>query len=204
MTTGWLLFPDTDIIASLRELQPNRPVNWAEAHGVAERQATRLLQHFLIDEPPVPQFVISSLAPISVDWRSGWPTSGMTIRDKDRWRIVINGDEPRQRQRFSLAHEFKHILDDPKIRQLHAHLPAEHRQRRAERLCDYFAACLLMPRVWIKRDWYAGHQEPISLARRYYVSLPAMTTRLSDLGLGPLGFAGGDSQRHKKVKEVTV
>lgn len=195
---------DEDIIVRLRELQPKRPTSWAEAHAIAERQATRLLTHFYIDEPPVPQFVITSLAGVSVDWRAAWPTSGMAIRGKHLWRIVINGDEPRQRQRFSLAHEFKHVLDDPVIERLHAHLAPEDRQRRAERLCDYFAACLLMPRAWIKRDWCGGLQRTERLARRYYVSLPAMTTRLSDLGLGPLGFATEMNHRHNKAKGVAA
>ena len=92
------------------------------------------------------------------------------------------------RQRFSLAHEFKHILDDPLIDRLSTHLPAGQRHERAERLCNYFAACLLMPRAWVKRDWCEGRQSTHDLARRYYVSYEAMTTRLSELGLTPRGL----------------
>ncbi len=183
------LVADRDVIAALRALLPARTVTWAEEHSVAERQATALLRLLHIEEPPVPQFVISSLPGIVVDRRADWPTSGMAVRVPSHWRIVLKADEPRQRQRFSLAHEFKHVLDDPVIERLHTHLTPPERHERAERLCNYFAACLLMPRAWIKRDWCRGLQRPGALARRYYVSREAMTTRLSELGLTPLTTA---------------
>lgn len=94
--------------------------------------------------------------------------------------------ESRQRQRFTLAHEFNHVLDDVVIERMSAHLEPDQARERAERLCNYFAACLLMPRAWIKRDFCDGMQRPRDLARRYFVSVDAMTTRLSELGLtGP-------------------
>ncbi len=193
---GGALVQDIDVIAALRQLQPARAVTWTEAHSVAERQAALLLDLQHIDEPPVPQFVIASLAGILVDWCEGWPTSGMAVRTGALWRIVLKAEESRLRQRFSLAHEFKHVLDDPVIDRLFTHLPPEHRQGRAERLCNYFAACLLMPRPWIKRDWCSGLQKTAVLARRYYVSIEAMSTRLSELGLGPMTLAFDPSQRY--------
>lgn len=135
-----------------------------------------------------------------VDYRTDWPTSGMAFRAHSHWRIVIRASEPRRRQRFSLAHEFKHVLDDPVIDHLFTHLPVEQRQARAERLCKYFAACLLMPRPWVKHDWYGGLQNPAQLARRYYVSVEAMTTRLSELGLMPITLAiEPSSGRHREA-----
>jgi hypothetical protein len=184
-----------DVIARLRGLLPRRPLTWSEAHAVAELQASLLLKLLYIDEPPVPQFAISSLRGIVVDRQANWPTDGMAVRAPHHWRIVLNADGSRQRQRFSLAHEFKHVLDDPWIERLHAHLSLEGRHQRAERLCNYFAACLLMPRAWIKRDWCRGLQRPTELARRYYVSVEAMTTRLSELGLAPMTLAFEPSGR---------
>ena len=107
----------------------------------------------------------------------------MAVRAPSHWRIVLRAEEPRQRQRFSLAHEFKHILDDPVVERLYTHLAPSDRKERVERLCNYFAACLLMPRAWIKRDWCSGLQKINALARRYYVSQEAMSTRLAELGL---------------------
>lgn len=183
------LVADEDAIAILRALLPARAMTWSEAHSIAERQAALLLDLLNIAEPPVPQFVISSLPGIVVDWREDWPTSGMAVKARSHWRIVLKTSEPRQRQRFSLAHEFKHVLDDPVIDRTHAHLKPHRRQERAERLCNYFAACLLMPRPWIKHDYYGGLQNVRALARRYYVSQEAMTTRLSELGLTPMTLA---------------
>jgi hypothetical protein len=192
------LVADRDVIALLRSLLPNRAVSWSEEHSIAERQAALLLDLLHISEPPVPQFVISSLPGIVVDWRADWPTSGMAVQARSHWRIVLKQSEPRQRQRFSLAHEFKHVLDDPRIDRVHAHLKPHRRAERAERLCNYFAACLLMPRPWIKHDWCGGMQRIATLARRYYVSHEAMRTRLSELGLTPMTLALGiTSSRHR-------
>jgi Zn-dependent peptidase ImmA (M78 family) len=126
----------------------------------------------------------------------------MAVRAASHWRIVLKADEPtRQRQRFSLAHEFKHILDDPIIEQLHTHLEPSKRHERIERLCNYFAACLLMPRSWVKRDWCEGLQRSSDLARRYYVSHEAMTTRLSELGLRPGTATATKSDRLDHLRE---
>jgi hypothetical protein len=186
---GGALVADVDVMAQLRSLLPSRPMTWSEAHSIAERQAALLLDLLFIAEPPVPQFVISSLPGIVVDRRADWPTSGMAVRSRSHWRIVLKADEPRQRQRFSLAHEFKHVLDDPVIDRTQAHLKPHRQKQRAERLCNYFAACLLMPRPWVKHDWCGGIQATRSLARRYYVSEEAMTTRLAELGLTAYGVA---------------
>jgi hypothetical protein len=183
------LVKGSDITPYLRALVPGRALSWSEAHTLAERQATVLLRFMHVDGPPVPQFVIASLPGLIVDWRADWPTAGMTLPVDGHYRIVICSTEPRWRQRFSLAHEYKHVLDDPLIERLYAHLDRGSQGERAERLCNYFAACLLMPRGWIKRDWAGGRQNVSRLARRYYVSAEAMSTRLSELGLTPMSLA---------------
>lgn len=181
-----LLSGDLDVVGELRTLMPARGMTWSEAYSVAERQAARLLELMHVAEPPVPMFVVSSLAGITVDRLQDWPTSGMAVAHGSGWRIVLCGSEPRQRQRYSLAHELKHILDDPFDRTLFGKLTPEKRERRAETLCNYFAACLMMPRAWVKRDYYGGLQDLDGLARRYYMSRPAMRLRLSELGLAPV------------------
>jgi hypothetical protein len=180
---GETLSPDGDVVARLRELMPERKLSLAEARAIGERQAGLLLDLWNVTEPPVPQFVIAQLPGIHVDWLREWPTSGVAIKRRTHWQIVLNRGDSRQRQRFSLAHGFKHILDDPVIARLHAHLKPHRRESRAEQFCNYFAACLLMPRPWIKHDYYGGIQNVRHLAARYFVSEEAMTTRLSELGL---------------------
>ena len=173
-----------NIVATLRALSESRALTWPEERSIAERQAALLLALSGIDEPPVPLFVITALPGIQIDWRAGWPLSGMAVQTRPHhWRIVIASHEPLRRKRFSVAHEFKHVLDDPFIDRVHPHLKAEQHERRSERLCNYFAACLLMPRGWLKADWAAGIQNLRELAKRYYVSDVAMRTRLQELGL---------------------
>lgn len=174
---------DADAIAVLRQLVPARPLNWNEARSLAERQAGQLLDFMFLAEPPIPMFVVSSLPGILVEWKEHWPVSGMSAQAGSHWRIVLRAEESRQRQRFSLGHELKHVLDHPTIDATQAHLKPHRRQPRAERLCNYFAACLLMPRPWVKHDYYDGLQNVRALARRYYVSEEAMSSRLNELGL---------------------
>lgn len=197
---GTLVTDDVDIIGRLRDLMPKRAISWSEAHNVAERQAELLLRLNHVDEPAVPQFVISSLPGIVVDWRANWPTSGMVVEAGSHWRIVLRSSEGRQRQRFTLAHEFKHVLDDEVIDLMSRHLEPGQRRERAERLCNHFAASLLMPRAWIKHDYCTGMQRPRDLARRYFVSVEAMTTRLSELGLTGPTLALESQIRHRTIE----
>jgi Zn-dependent peptidase ImmA (M78 family) len=54
-----------------------------------------------------------------------------------------------------------------------------------ERICDYFAGCLLMPRPWLKREYCSGRQYLPDLAQAFGVSQAAMTVRLNQIGLVP-------------------
>jgi Zn-dependent peptidase ImmA (M78 family) len=54
---------------------------------------------------------------------------------------------------------------------------------RIEQACEYFAACLLMPRLWMKRAYFDnGIQDVPSLSRLFGVSWVAMRVRLEQLG----------------------
>jgi len=55
-------------------------------------------------------------------------------------------------------------------------------EQRAEAVCDYFAACLLMPRRWLVRERQTGGPDTGRLARRFDVSHTAMQVRLSAIG----------------------
>lgn len=176
----------TPLLARLRELVPHRGLSPAEAHQVAERQAAVLLAHAGIEHPAVPETVVMELPFVAVTRRQGFPTSGMATQTDAGWVIVLRADEAKVRQRFSLIHEFKHVLDDPFIEWLYPTRDGYSPEDRAERICDYFAACVLMPRMWIKRDWAGGGIQDIDrLARRYQVSRVAMAVRLAELKLLP-------------------
>ena len=171
------------LVASLRDIVPIRPLTLTEAFRIAELQATKLLELSGVAEPPVPETIITSLPRVQVERVRLTPTSAATEWSHGRWLILLNGAEPATRQRFSLAHEFKHVLDNPFIHLLYPALRGASHSDRAEQICDYFAGSLLMPRPWLKRQWGRGVQDPRALARMFEVSQAAMQVRLRQIGL---------------------
>lgn len=171
-------------IRRLRDVVPLRPLTAAEALRIAEQQATLLLDLSNVASPPVPETVISTLPRIQVERVTPSFASGATQWSRGRWLIVLAGSEPVTRQRFTLAHEFKHILDHPFVRVLYPPTRARSTTDQVERVCEYFAACLLMPKVWVKRAYCDdGLQQLVPLARRFNVSPVAMEVRLYYIGL---------------------
>lgn len=174
----------TSIISTLRDAVPPRPLKFAESLRIAELQASKFLALAGVNEPAFPESAISTLPRVEVERMSPAPVSGATQWSHGRWLIVLNGNETKGRQRFSLAHEFKHVLDNPFIDVLYPATATMTAGERAEQACDYFAACLLMPRLWVKRAWMRDNQQSVRiLARRFEVSQAAMTVRLRQIGL---------------------
>jgi uncharacterized protein DUF955 len=174
------------LLERLRELVPRRGLSPAEARQVAERQAAILLESAGIESPGVPDEIITALPFVTVTHRPGFPTSGRATQTDSGWVIVVRAEEAKVRQRFSMFHELKHVLDDPFIEWMYPTKQGQSPEDRSERICDYFAACALMPKMWVKRDWAGGGIQDIArLARRYHVSQVAMAVRLSELRLLP-------------------
>lgn len=172
------------VVADLRDFVPIRPLTRAEAFRIAELQAVRFLRAVGVTDGPVPERVITELPRVQVQRFSPLPVSGATQWSNGRWLILLNGSEPLVRQRFSLAHEFKHILDHRFINALYHAVPEPERAEFIEQVCDYFAGCVLMPRTWMKNAWAGGVQRPADLAARFGVSQAAVNVRLSQIGLG--------------------
>jgi len=179
----------TGVVGQVRELVPFRPLTQSEAMRVAELQATRLLKLLEIAEPPLPEGAISGLPRIEVERTTrAIPISGSVQWAKGTWHIVLNGTEAPVRQRFSLAHELKHVLDNPFVHVLYPATLGMDTHERAELVCDYFAACLLMPKAWVRRAWATERIQDLPLlARRFGVSQAAMHVRLVQLGLMEAG-----------------
>ena len=174
----------TGVIRSLRDRVPIRPLTVIEGLGIAELQAAQLLQLSGIVKPPVPESVIADLPKIQVERMTPAPMSGATQWSHGRWLIALNGAEPKVRQRFSLAHEFKHVLDNPFITVLYPSIQGQTARERSEQVCDIFAANLLMPRPWVKSLYCdEGVQDLGRLAQRFNVSKMAMQVRLLQMGL---------------------
>ncbi len=169
------------VLASLRSLVPERPLQFNEALRLAELQAVTLRRLCDMTEGPVSDDLITDLPRIRVVYRR-LPTSGMSYWDGQEWVIAINSSEPLTRQRFTLLHEFKHVVDHGRTDRLYGTAKAT-ADLRAEQACDYFAGCVLMPKQLMKRAWGNGIQQPEALAEHFDVSPRAAEVRLAQLGL---------------------
>lgn len=176
------------VLATLRGVLPRRQLYFSEGLRIAELQANRLLELSGICEAAVPNDIVTALPRIVVEYEADMPCSGSSVWSTERraWIITLNALEPDTRQRFSLLHEYKHIVDHGSAG-LHDYgdrrffgQPAE------EYLADYFAACVLMPKRLVKRAWGNRTQRTADLAALFDVSDRAMAVRLSQLSLiGP-------------------
>jgi len=174
----------TPVVRLLRDLVPLRPLTPAEALRIAELQANRLLELSGVAKPPVDEAIITELPRLQVERMTPSIASGATQWSRGRWLILLAGSEPQTRQRFSLAHEFKHVLDHPFIDVMYPPTRNRTTHEQVERVCEFFAACLLMPKAWVKRAYCNdGEQDLVRLARRFKVSPMAMEIRLLQIGL---------------------
>lgn len=188
------------VLASLRALAPGRPLSLDEALQLAERQANRLLELCGGASVPVPTSIVAGQPRITVEHDSLLPTeaaSGCSDWDSQRrtWVISLNPTEPRRRQRFTVLHEYKHILDHPGP----GILPTDYPYQRspAEIVADYFAGCALMPKRLLTAAYYDGIQQPADLAQLFDVSKEAIRVRLTQVGLAERAL---DTSRRRSVR----
>lgn len=193
-TSRCLPNPERGVLAILRSLAPRRRLTVHEAAYIGELQAYRLLELARLWQPPVPSSLIVELPRITVRCDVDLPVSGSTQWLNGRWLITLNGSEPPARQRFTLAHELKHVIDHRHREVLYGDSRELAVDARVEHAADHFAACLLMPKRWVKRSWGDGRQRISELSELFDVSPQAMRVRLEHLGL--ITAADRHDQRH--------
>ena len=171
------------ILNTLRALVPQRRASFAEALRVAEQQAQRLLRNVTDVRCPVSEDLVMGLPRINIEYVGDMPTSGCSFWDSAHktWIIQINRGEPSTRQRFTLFHEYKHIVDHGLTDQLYGTGPDA--GKHSEQAADYFAGCVLMSRPLLKRAWGQGIQTAERLAAHFAVSVVAARVRLAQVGL---------------------
>jgi len=174
---------EQSVLAKLRALVPNRPLTPSETLRIAELQANHLLRHFQIQTAAVPEEIVSEVPRIRVVREDGLPVSGAAPWNGRYWVIPLSADESPCRQRFSLMHEFKHVLDHTTRHFLYQDTPYRTAAEQAERVADAFAAFVLMPKRVVKRLWFQRHQNIEQLAALLQVSPQALRYRLDQLGL---------------------
>lgn len=170
------------IINTLQKLVPRRHLHRTEALAVAEKQAQKLRSALGIDTAAITTDQLRAIPGVLIEEVAGLGVSGATRQIGDLWIVLVNSDEAPVRRRFTIAHEIKHILDDEAISHLRQN-GSPGPDWLTERVCDYFAACLLMPRPQIKRAYTSVSQDAATLAKMFDVSLDALRIRLQQIGL---------------------
>ncbi len=165
----------------------------------AARLAQQVLQNFGLTAPPVDPGLVANRLGAEVIRKpdSANKNSGLIGRHGDRVIIGVNALHPAVRQRFTIAHEIGHMLlhaDQPLIIDQSGGAIIGTRQEGddspREIEANAFAASLLMPADWVKKE-LKRRQLPnaddndaavSSLARTFGVSQQAMMYRLVNLG----------------------
>jgi len=184
----------TDLMLRVRNTMPKRALLYGEALTIAKLQALRLRALLHITAPSadlkwillVPNLVVKMLPKHEIRELTGAEASGMTKRMKNGdYFIGINRNAAHTHRRFTVAHEFKHLIDYPYQETLYAQLghgDKELQHRLRERICDHFAAHFLVPDTLLKRAWTSGLQDLSALAGLFTVSEEAMQIRLENEG----------------------
>jgi Zn-dependent peptidase ImmA (M78 family) len=165
-------------LARLRAVAPRRGLTNHEARVIAERQAETLLRLAGLTDAPTPLSALEELPRIELTLIPDLQAAGLSFWNGTSWQLVARAEDHPHRQRFSLFHEFKHVIDHPSRDLLY---PSETQRERA---AEHFAACVLMPKRATVRAWCAGVQDLYDLARRFAVSPDAARLRVHELGLG--------------------
>lgn len=131
---------------------------------------------------------------LDTDYRGGGEAAGLWQRDRST--ILVSGRFPYEVQRFTAAHEIGHFILHPNIgdRTLHREMAVgsvSHYRSHIEREADYFAACLLMPRNAVIKQFELrfGDKHPLVLTETVAFHLKADERVLFAQPAGSVMFA---------------
>ncbi|WP_280328843.1 ImmA/IrrE family metallo-endopeptidase [Nocardia wallacei] len=169
--------------------------------AAAERAAQALLDKHGIGKPPTPLPEIAAAEGILIvqePFRDD-QVSGVLVREPDKTVIIVNAGNSVARQRFTVAHELGHFTLHKGAIYLDGRARVNFRDGRSSMATDReeiganaFAAALLMPAEWVRRDFESVVKNAVidseqnladALSTRYGVSSQAMLFRLVNLGL---------------------
>lgn len=106
--------------------------------------------------------------------------SGMYTRTNNTVGVLYNKNQPQVRQRFTVAHELGHLVLGHTVGvNQHNELINLSADEPIEVEANIFAAELLMPFDWLKKEPKNGQNVIDELARKYQVSTEAMGWRLT-------------------------
>jgi len=156
--------------------------------------AKEILTRVQITEPPVsPKQAATRLNIPVFQWDFPDEVSGIFVFEQSKACIGVNLNHPYVRQRFSIAHELGHFVlhqehdlfvDFIEVEMTDLSVDFDEQQRILETQANQFAADLLMPMDWVRRDFHEYGEDNLPfLASRYEVSEQALWFRLLNLKL---------------------
>lgn len=170
------------ILGRLRSLVPRRTdISFDEALRIGELQASHLVEA-LGGSDRLGYATISAMPRIRIVYEP-LAVSGMSHWTGNDWLIVVNSHDSMARQRFTLLHEYKHIVDHGYAPNLYRGSVRASAAIQAERAADYFAGCALVPKRELKALWGSGMQHAEDLAAHFGVSVDAVLVRLNQTRL---------------------
>jgi len=144
--------------------------------------------------------IITLYRPLSTEF------SGMCIKTKDAMFMLINSENTRARQHFTIAHELYHLFIQSDFKP-HICNPGNIKEEEEKR-ADKFASCLLMPEMGVKLFIPSLELENNSISistllklEQYFgVSHTAMIIRLQEIGV--IGKQKKDELESVRIKQI--
>lgn len=164
-----------------------------------EKQAQKILTDLNIESLPIPiHNIIESRGIAMKAYDLGDDVSGLLVIESGKGVIGYNPNELMVRQRFTIAHELGHyelhrhedeLFVDKNFKVLFRDQNSSKGEIKKEQEANAFAAAILMPEHLVRREIeknsfdLTDEDSMKKLAKTFHVSLPAMTFRISNLGL---------------------
>lgn len=167
-------------------------------YDLIDKKISQLCEDFpKLVKPPVNLLSLMKKMDIRFEENAyGEELSGAAIFDGNSMIVTVNASEPKRRKRFTIAHEIGHLIlhadqglnVDIKPIRLNRDQSSSTGDMWREVEANYFAASLLMPEEDVQKQYRdlseRDEDEVLSiLAKRYDVSIQAISVRLNTLGL---------------------
>jgi IrrE N-terminal-like domain len=169
-------------LTRLRSLIPDHDLTLNDLLQVIDLQAATLLMLSNVSRAPTPSEVVHAIPSIRVE-DTRLPLSGFSYWNGHQWILSLHADEPHPRRRFTLLHEFAHIVWHGYEQSLFPNLSTTAASHLAELAANYFAGAVLLPRHLLVHAWHHGDRNVDQLASKFRVSPETVTIGLAQIGL---------------------
>ncbi|MBL0725879.1 MAG: ImmA/IrrE family metallo-endopeptidase [Alphaproteobacteria bacterium] len=135
-------------------------------YAIAKEKATKLLNSHLYHEPPINSIDIANGLGINV-FKGTLPNSISGLLDYENKRIIINKQDPIDKQNFTIAHEIGHfILHSKWVKSKNGNIILKlnsFNDNQQELEADTFAANLLVPCKMLSKYYQIATHEELSV-----------------------------------------